>query len=158
MSSREQDGPPLESQGVQLLPSSNPAKHIALSLPRSPHTTLHIRLTRLETSTLVFLTTTDYATSASSSALGSFVYAMPNRLNSSDPLSTALFPVPSSIDFATRVAKILARKTGKPTYVGCSATFGGATVEEEVEGVKAAIAAILSELATQEQNLKVNGI
>ena len=79
------------------------------------------------------------------------------RLNPSDPLSTALCPVPSSIDFATRVANILARKTGKPTYVGCSATFGGATVEEEVEGVKAAIAAIMSELATQEQNLKVNG-
>ncbi|MCJ1314993.1 hypothetical protein MMC15_000307 [Xylographa vitiligo] len=158
MSFPEQNGPPLESQGVQLLPSSNPAKHIALPLPRSPHTTLHIRLTRLETSNLIFLTTTDHATSSSSSALGSFVYAMPNRLNPSDPLSTALFPVPSSIDFATRVAKILARKTGKPTYVGCSATFGAATVEEEVEGVKAAIDAILNDLAGHERNVHVNGI
>ena len=80
------------------------------------------------------------------------------RLNPSDPLSTALFPVPSSIDFATRVAKILARKTGKPTYVGCSATFGAATVEEEVEGVKAAIDAILNDLAGHERNVHVNGI
>ncbi|MCJ1387386.1 hypothetical protein MMC18_000229 [Xylographa bjoerkii] len=83
---------------------------------------------------------------------------MPNRLNPLDPLSTALFPVPSSIDFATRVAKIVARKTGRPTYVGCSATFGGATVEEEIEGVKAAIEAILNELAALKQNIKVNGI
>ena len=80
------------------------------------------------------------------------------RLNPSDPLSTALFPVPSSIDFATRVAKILARKTGKPTYVGCSATFGGATVEEEIEGVKAAIEAILNDLANDERNVHVDRI
>ncbi|MCJ1294795.1 hypothetical protein MMC34_006353 [Xylographa carneopallida] len=158
MSFLEQNGPSLESQGVQLLPPSTPAKHIALPLPRSPHTTLHIRLTRLETSNLIFLTATDHATSSSSSALGSFVYAMPNRLNPSDPLSTALFPVPSSIDFATRVAKILARKTGKPTYVGCSATFGGATVEEEIEGVKAAIEAILNDLANDERNVHVDRI
>ncbi|MCJ1283063.1 hypothetical protein MMC26_002390 [Xylographa opegraphella] len=158
MSYTTQNGPPLESQGVQLLPPSAPAKHIALPLPRFPHTTLHIRLTRLETSNLIFLTTTDHATSSSSSALGSFVCAMPNRLDQSDPLSTALLPVPATVDFAILVAKILARRTGKQTYVGCSATFGEATVEEKVEGVRAAVEAIMSEFRGHEGNVLVNGV
>ncbi|MCJ1409809.1 hypothetical protein MMC19_003892 [Ptychographa xylographoides] len=152
-----QNGPPLESQGVQSLPPTTQPKHLALPLPLSPHTTLHVRLTLLETSNLIFLTTTDYAGSSTSSALGSFVYAMPNRLNPSDPLCTALFPVPSSVDFATRAAKILAKKTGKPTYVGCSATFGGATVEEEMAAVKIAVDAILTEHTAKEAEVKVNG-
>ena len=80
------------------------------------------------------------------------------RLNSSDVFSTALFPIPSSIDFATRVAKIVARKTSKPTYVGCSAAFPAATVEEELEGVRAAIEAIMGELTAKEDIAQVNGI
>ena len=65
-----------------------------------------------------------------------------------DVLSTALYSVSSNIDFATRVAKIVARKTGKPTYVGCSVSFAGATVEEEIEGVKIAIDAIIREIGS----------
>lgn len=177
MATSENDVPQDTDSGVQLLPPSVHSKYIALPLPLSPHTTLHIRMTRLETANMVFLTTTDYSAPSTTSALGSFVYAMPNvsypsffrkpsghltsmhlqRLSPSDVFSTALFPVPSSIDLATRVAKILARRTSKPTYVGCSAIFPGATVEEELGGVRAAIETILKELIPKEDSTRVNG-
>ena len=65
---------------------------------------------------------------------------MPNRLNPSDPLCTSLYTDPSSIDFATRVAKIVAKKSGRPTYVGCSVNLGmGARVEEEMEALRVAV-------------------
>ncbi|KAL9025211.1 MAG: hypothetical protein Q9196_005931, partial [Gyalolechia fulgens] len=73
------------------------------------------------------------------------------RLCPSDPLCTALYSLPSSIDFATRVAKILARKTAKPTYVGCSVGFGNPTVEEEVAGVRAAVAEAMKLLGEGEK-------
>lgn len=38
----------------------------------------------------------------------------------------------------------MTRRTGKPTYIGCSVEFGSATVEEELAGIKAAVAGILS--------------
>ncbi|MCJ1249103.1 hypothetical protein MMC30_006326 [Trapelia coarctata] len=157
MASSENDIPQDTGSGVQLLPPSVHSKYIALPLPLSPHTTLRIRITRLKTSNMIFVTTTDYSASSTTSALGSFVYAMPNYLDPSDVFSTALFPIPSSIDFATRVAKILARRTLKPTYVGCSATFPGATVEEELAGGRAAIETIMGELTAKEDSAQVNG-
>lgn len=53
-------------------------KDLSFPLRLSPHTTLHIQLTLLATSTLILLTTRTQSSSSSSSALGSFVYAMPN--------------------------------------------------------------------------------
>lgn len=54
------------------------SKHLSLPLRLSPHTTLHIQNTQLETSTRSFLTITNPSTSGSLSCLGSYVYAMPN--------------------------------------------------------------------------------
>lgn len=68
--------------------------HLAIPLPFSPHTTLHLQITRLETSNLIFLTSTDPSTSGSLSSLGSFVYAMPNVRF---PLSTARQPIHLSL-------------------------------------------------------------
>ena len=68
--------------------------------------------------------------------LGSFVYAMPDRLNSISALSTPLIEDQGSIEFGTRVAKILARKLERPVYVGCSVVLEGWNVEEEMEGVR----------------------
>ena len=65
------------------------------------------------------------------------------RLQPNEALSTALYTVPTSIDFATRTAKIVARRTGKPTYIGCNVELGSTTVEEELAAVKAAIDGIL---------------
>ena len=64
------------------------------------------------------------------------------RFKPSDPLSTPLVTIPHSIDFATRIAKILAKKTGKPVYVGCSIAMHGVTVDQEVEGMKAVVQAV----------------
>ncbi|KAL9123044.1 MAG: hypothetical protein Q9187_000395 [Circinaria calcarea] len=82
---------------------------------------------------MIFLTTTDPSTSSSLSALG-------------------------SIDFATRMAKIIARKSGKPTYVGCSASFVGSMVEEEMDAVKLAVDAVMEEFNGEDRPVKVNGV
>ena len=37
------------------------------------------------------------------------------------------------------MAKILARRTALPAYVGCSAVFASSIVEEEMAAVKAAV-------------------
>ena len=51
---------------------------LVVSVPNLPHTTLHVQITRLETSNMIFLTTSDDSSSNSPSSLGSFVYSMPN--------------------------------------------------------------------------------
>ena len=61
-------------------------------------------------------------------------------------MSTALYEVPGSIEFATRVAKILVRRTGIPIYVGCSAVFGGMGIEEDMAGVKGAVEGVMEVL------------
>ena len=73
---------------------------------------------------------------------------MPNRFNPAEALCTTLYAIPSNVDFATRVAKIVAKRAGKPTYVGCSVGFGGVggEVEEEMEGLKVAVEGILGVL------------
>ncbi|KAI9873396.1 MAG: hypothetical protein M1830_000464 [Pleopsidium flavum] len=154
-------------------PSSQPSSHetisptlkplqLSLRLPESPQTTIHIHLTILTTTLLLFLTTTS-PTSASAgalSSLGSFVYAMPDRLQASNTLSTALYTRDSSVDFTTRVAKILARRTGMPVYVGGSVDFGmGATIEEEVEGLKGVIDVVVAEVGkTKEEKEREGGL
>ena len=40
-----------------------------------------------------------------------------------------------SIEYATRLAKVFARRMGQPVYVGCSVNVAGMTVEEEMEGL-----------------------
>ena len=74
----------------------------------------------------------------------------PQRLKPSEPLSTPLSIVPGSIDFATRVAKIIAKKSGKPAYVSCSAVFGEFGIEAEMAGVKAAVEAAMKTLDQSE--------
>ena len=65
------------------------------------------------------------------------------RYNPTQPLSTPLVPQSSTIDFATRVAKILVRRVGKPVYVGSSAMFAGAVVEEEVDAVRIVVEGVV---------------
>ena len=65
------------------------------------------------------------------------------RYNPSQPLSTPLYTLPSSLDFTTRMAKVLARKTKLPCYVGSSINLsgaaGGGTVDEEMEAFRAIV-------------------
>lgn len=52
----------------------------------------------------------------------------------------------------------MARRTGKPVYVGCSATFPNATVEEEMDGVKIAIEGIVRALGDEGVDEKNGGL
>lgn len=59
-------------------------------------------------------------------------------------MSTNLCATGSSIDYAIRLAKILARKIGLPTYVGCSINFAGIMPEEEIEGLSRVVDEIMT--------------
>ena len=58
-------------------------------------------------------------------------------------MSTPLYTLPSSIDFATRMAKVLAQRTKRPCYVGSSINLssaaGGGSVEEEMHAFRAIV-------------------
>ncbi|EHY54285.1 hypothetical protein HRR83_008137 [Exophiala dermatitidis] len=124
-------------------PSFEPV-HISFPLPKHPHLNFHAHLTCYGNCTMVHLTTTDIGEPEGSvPPLGSFVYAMPDMRNDRSVISTALSTSGSSIDYATRMAKILARKMRQPVYVGCSMNFAGTTPEEEMEGLTVAVEQIM---------------
>ncbi|KAI9709050.1 MAG: hypothetical protein M1820_003496 [Bogoriella megaspora] len=128
-----------------------PTKPIQLSfpLPRTQGTRIHLHLTVREKSILLFLTTAA-GDSAGAASMGSYVYALPNPSNPSQPLSTPLYTISSTLDFTTRLAKLLARRTNRPTYVGNSVSFAGAglggTVEEEMIGFTQTVEIVMSEV------------
>jgi hypothetical protein len=69
------------------------------------------------------------------------------RAAPNDTLSTPLFTHGGTLDFTTRLSKLLARKTGKPVYVGNSTSFSsagmGGTVEEEMEGFRRVVEVVM---------------
>ncbi|KAI9789859.1 MAG: hypothetical protein M1835_001410 [Candelina submexicana] len=141
--------PATATNGV-LPPDSTPSItpiELSFPLPKSPNTTVHLHLTNHTTSLLLFLTTTTGEPVSTPSSLGSFVYAMPDRTNTRNVLSTPLYTRESSLESATRLAKLLARKMGKPVYVGSSISFAGGgmggTVEEEMEGFERIVQVVL---------------
>ena len=75
------------------------------------------------------------------------------RYNPTQPLSTPLYTVPSSLDFATRMAKVLVRKTGRVCYVGSSINLagaaGGGTVDEEMDAFRAIVGAVSAEVQSR---------
>lgn len=75
------------------------------------------------------------------------------RTSSKQTISTIIYTAPSSIEYTTRVAKILARRTGKPIYVGCSIDPNGLglTVEEEMEGLSKIVNVITEKFASQQE-------
>ncbi|GKZ59287.1 hypothetical protein AnigIFM49718_005156 [Aspergillus niger] len=121
-------------------------KELSLPLPYTPHTTAHIHLTRHQTCTTVFLTSSTPGDAAGSiKPMGSFVYAMPDRMDPKNVISTTIYSVPGSVEYTARIAKILARRMKTPVYVGGSiepATMG-VMAEEEIEGVKRIVEVIV---------------
>ncbi|PGH12032.1 hypothetical protein AJ79_04541 [Helicocarpus griseus UAMH5409] len=93
--------------------------------------------------------------STSSKPMGSFVYAMPDRTNPKSTICTPLYTLPSSLDYATRTARILAHRTNMPVYVGCSVDFSGSTVEEEMEGLKKVVETVMEKWQEKEKQQKV---
>lgn len=114
---------------------------IGIELPHDPYSTIHLHLTLLSTFAMVFVTNNAPGESGTStSAMGSFVYSMPVAYDlSKEPICTTLFVSPPSIDFATRLAKILTRQLRKPVYVGCSLDLVGVSWEDEMESLKAIV-------------------
>ncbi|CAG5143452.1 uncharacterized protein ALTATR162_LOCUS1353 [Alternaria atra] len=125
---------------------------VSFPLPKAPHTNIHLQLTNNGPNLLLFLTTAT-AESASSAPLGSFVYSMPNRAKPAEALSTPLFTHGGTLDFTTRLSKVLARKTGKPVYVGNSSSFAsagmGGTVEEEMEAFRRVVEVVTGLLKSE---------
>jgi hypothetical protein len=76
-------------------------------------------------------------------------------MNPGQTISTPLFTYESSVEFTTRLARLLARKTGKPVYVGNSISFAntgmGGTVEEEMEGFKKVVEVVMDEVRQNEE-------
>lgn len=72
------------------------------------------------------------------------------QYNPAQPLSTQLCTVEPTLEFTTRMAKLVAKKTQLPTYVGNSMSFAstglGGTVEEEMEAFKQVAGLVLSKL------------
>ncbi len=57
------------------------------------------------------------------------------------PLSTALYTRTSSVDFMTRLAKILARKLEKPVYAGGQVKFW--VQEDEAAGLRGVVDVVM---------------
>jgi hypothetical protein len=108
---------------------------LSFPVPRYPHLQFHAHLTILAHCTTLHLTTTTIDSASTTAPLGSFVYAMPDRIDTKNAISTALTTTPDTIEYATRLVKILARRLKMPVYVGCSVRVEGWTVEEEMEGL-----------------------
>ncbi|OJJ63875.1 hypothetical protein ASPSYDRAFT_83917 [Aspergillus sydowii CBS 593.65] len=126
-----------EVQAPALVPQSQ-LTELSFPLPKALHTTAHVHLTVLDTCAMVFLaTSTPGDSSGTVKPMGSFIYAMPDRLSPRSTISTTLYTSPSTEEYATRIAKILARRMGVPVYVGCSIdpVALGLLPEEEIEGL-----------------------
>ncbi|KAK5116512.1 hypothetical protein LTR62_008061 [Meristemomyces frigidus] len=130
-------------------PGAQPIE-LVIRLPQHQETKVHLHLTILATSIVLFVSTSILDATNSGAAMGSFVYAMPDRYNPSTPISTPLYSAPASQDFSTRLAKLLVRKTGKLCYVGGSLNMSnasaGGTVEEEIQAFRAVVDVVVAEV------------
>ncbi|PTB63523.1 hypothetical protein BBK36DRAFT_1126715 [Trichoderma citrinoviride] len=126
----------------------NDVVQVSLPLPRSLDTRVFIRVATQAKAILLSLTTASQEELSSLRPMGSFVYALPDRFNQQQAIATTLFSAESSLEFTTRVAKLVARKTQLPVYVTNSISLEsmgmGGTVEEEMEAFKGVAEAILS--------------
>lgn len=167
------------SQNLEEQPPVRPIE-LSFPLPKAPETRIHLHLTINTTSLVLFLTTSLSGDTSTTAPLGSFVYALPDvslaschshpyksdrssqRINPGQTLSTPLYTYESSLEFTTRLAKLLARKTGKATYVGNSISFAsagmGGTVEEEMEGFKKVVEVVVAVFENSKGPEAVNGI
>jgi hypothetical protein len=76
--------------------------------------------------------------------------SLPQQFNKNQPLSTVICPDERTVDFTTRLAKLLVKKTQMPTYVTNSISLAdtglGGTMEEEMEAFKVVVGAALQKL------------
>ncbi|KAI1391359.1 uncharacterized protein F4822DRAFT_183178 [Hypoxylon trugodes] len=126
------------------------AIQLSFPLPRSLDTKIHLRLTIKSKNITLFLTTRSADEENQPCSMGSFIYALPDKYNPDQPLSTTIYSREDTLELTTRLAKILAKKTQMPVYVGNSISFAntglGGTVEEEMEAFKKVVEVTLSKL------------
>ena len=129
---------------------------LSFPLPLAPETEVRVHLTIRAKYILLHLTTTSIGDTSVLPPLGSFVYALPDRINTTQTISTPLCQNEYSIDLTTRLAKIFARKLQKPVYVGNSISFAsagmGGTSEEEIEGLKMIVGTVMKEIDSHESS------
>ncbi|KAI9668534.1 MAG: hypothetical protein M1829_005351 [Trizodia sp. TS-e1964] len=129
-------------------PSLKPLQ-VTFALPHAPQTTVFLHLTVLTTSLLLFLTTKT-SDAGGPGSLGSFVYALPDRTKAGDVNSTPLYSRESTLEFTTRLARLLARKLQTPTYVGNSMSFEsaglGGSVEEEMDAFREVVRVVMEQV------------
>ncbi|KAK7966075.1 uncharacterized protein PG986_000352 [Apiospora aurea] len=115
-------------------------EQLSFPLPRSMDTRIHMRLITKPKVILMYLTTVAIDEPAGPAPMGSLVYALPDRFNPDMPLSTPIYHEEPTIDFTTRLAKVLVKKTQMHVYVSNSvslvSTGLGGTFEEEMEAFK----------------------
>ncbi|KAI1429579.1 hypothetical protein F5Y12DRAFT_710065 [Xylaria sp. FL1777] len=137
---------------------------VSFPLPRGMDTKIHMRLTIQSKAILLFVTTVSAEDSDKPAPMGAFVYALPDKYNPNQPLSTTLYSTEATLEFTTRLARILAKKTNMPVYVGNSISFAntglGGTMEEEMEAFKQVAAVALDKLqpVIQAANAVPNGV
>ncbi|KAL4997807.1 hypothetical protein BDV10DRAFT_185803 [Aspergillus recurvatus] len=127
---------------------------LSFPLPKALHTTAHIHLTLLDTCVMVFLATSTVGESTGSTKpMGSFIYAMPDRTSPRSTISTTLYTTASTEEYATRVAKILARRMGVPVYLGCSIdpVSLGLLPEEEMEGLTSIVDKVMAKWESRDR-------
>lgn len=151
-----------EASNVAL--ETTPTAQLAFTLPTSADTKIHMHLTIHSHSVVLFVTNSGLGTSTAASC-ASLVYAIPNvreqhavivlirvtdnkqqRDPSAQPLATSLYMRAGSVDFMTRLARILAKKMRKPVYVGGDVRFWAQEDESEaLRGVLDTVRAALQE-------------
>ncbi|KAI1129480.1 hypothetical protein F5Y10DRAFT_152439 [Nemania abortiva] len=123
---------------------------VSFPLPRGMDTKIHMRLTIQSKAILLFVTTVAAEDSDKPAPMGSFVYALPDKYNPNQPISTTIYSAEATLEFTTRLARIIAKKTNMPVYVGNSISFAstglGGTMEEEMEAFKQVAAVALEKL------------
>ncbi|KAL2110587.1 hypothetical protein VUR80DRAFT_961 [Thermomyces stellatus] len=134
----------------------------SLPLPRALDTRIHAHLTLRDRSITLFLTTAAADDQSVPPSMGSFVYAIPDKFNPAHPISTPLYTQESNLEFATRIAKLLAKKTLLPAYVGSSLDLSnmgmGGTAEEEMEAFKTVVEVILAKVRHLTQHPNANSV
>ncbi|KAJ5312044.1 hypothetical protein PENANT_c022G01964 [Penicillium antarcticum] len=143
----------------ELTPPSVKPRELSFTLPRALHTTAHVHLNFMNHCATVFLATSTPGDSGGSiKPMGSFVYAMPDRTSPKSTISTTLYTSPPSIEYTTRIAKILARRLYMPVYVGCSIDPHslGLEVQEEMEGLTSIVNMIMANWEEHKQDKDVS--
>jgi hypothetical protein len=130
--------------------AQNEAVEFSIPLPGSLDTRIYVRLSTQAKAILLSLTTASQDELSAAKPMGSFVYALPNRFDAQQPLATTLFTSEATLEFTTRMARLLARKTQLPVYVTNSISLAntamGGTMEEEMAAFKGIVEVVLDKI------------